>query len=67
MTIAFFSSPPYRSLAEKKNENKARQKTKQETKPGKTKRKKKLPLALFRLKWLQISLGSQFSKNRLDI
>ena len=49
-------------------------KTKQDKKQNKkqnqeneTKKETAFNLALFRLKWLQISLGSQFSKNRLDI
>ena len=65
MTIAFFSSPPYRSLSEKKKmKAKQNKKTNKQTKnkTRKTKRKKQLLLALFRLKWLQISLGSQFSR-----
>ena len=67
MTIAFFSSPPYRSLSEKKIKTKQDKKQNKKQNQEKETNWKKLPLALFWLKWLQISLGSQFSKNRLDI
>ena len=51
VTIAFFSSPPYRSLSEKKKTK--QNKTKKQNQENET-RKRIIVLALFRLKWLQI-------------
>ena len=58
MTIAFFSSPPCRSLSEKKKKTKQNKQTNKQTNKKQNQEnetKKQTAFGPFRLKWLQIS------------